>query len=79
VAGFSFESSLVKEVEAFFNGERLLWWLEALALMKSLGDSVVTLSSIANWFSVRSSSSFFGQYILTSSGAVVGSCRVHAC
>jgi WD40 repeat protein len=51
VAGFSFESSLVKEVEAFFNGERLLWWLEALALMKSLGDSVATLSSIANWFS----------------------------
>ncbi|KAG2350100.1 hypothetical protein BDR05DRAFT_955961, partial [Suillus weaverae] len=51
VKAMSFESSLAKEVEAFFDGERLLWWLEALALMKSLGGSVVTLSSIADWFS----------------------------
>ncbi|KAG2738391.1 WD40 repeat-like protein, partial [Suillus brevipes Sb2] len=47
----SFESSLAKEVEAFFDGERLLWWLEALALMKSLSSSAVTLLSIAKWFS----------------------------
>jgi hypothetical protein len=32
--------------------------LEALALMKSLGGLVVTLLSIAKWFSVRSSGSF---------------------
>ncbi|KAG2343052.1 WD40 repeat-like protein [Suillus weaverae] len=51
VSSTTFESSLAKEVEAFFNGERLLWWLEALALMKSLGGSVVTLSSITDWFS----------------------------
>ncbi|KAG2340254.1 WD40 repeat-like protein [Suillus weaverae] len=50
VAAMPFKSSLAKEVEAFFDGEHLLWWLEALALMKSLGGSVATLSSIANWF-----------------------------
>jgi hypothetical protein len=74
VAGFSFKSSLAKEVEAFFNGECLLWWLEALALMKNLGGSVVTLSSITNWFSVHSSSLFFGHHILMSSGVAIGSC-----
>jgi hypothetical protein len=58
VGSTSFESSLAKEVEAFLDGERLLWWLEALALMKSLGGSVGTLLSIAKWFSVRSSRSF---------------------
>jgi hypothetical protein len=79
VGSTSFESSLAKEVEAFFDGERLLWWLEALALMKSLSGSVVTLLSIAKWFSVRSSSSFFVQQILMGSGVVVGSCRFHAC
>ncbi|KAG2337995.1 WD40 repeat-like protein [Suillus weaverae] len=51
VKAMSFESSLAKEVEAFFDGERLLWWLEALALMKSLGGSVMTLSYIVDWFS----------------------------
>ncbi|KAG2753294.1 WD40 repeat-like protein [Suillus brevipes Sb2] len=60
----SFESSLAKEVEAFFRGERLLWWLEALALMKSLGGSVVTLLSIVKWLSVRSSSSFLSNKFL---------------
>ncbi|KAG1792154.1 WD40-repeat-containing domain protein [Suillus plorans] len=48
VGSTSFESPLAKEVEAFFDGERLLWWLEALALMKCLGNSVVTLLSIAD-------------------------------
>ncbi|KAG2747110.1 WD40 repeat-like protein [Suillus brevipes Sb2] len=49
--GFTrFESSLAKEVEAFFDGERLLWWLEALALMKCLSGSVVTHLSITDWF-----------------------------
>ncbi|KAG1800887.1 uncharacterized protein HD556DRAFT_967441 [Suillus plorans] len=51
VGSTSFESPLAKEVEAFFDGERLLWWLEALALMRSLSGSAVTLSCIANWFS----------------------------
>jgi hypothetical protein len=79
VSSTSFELSLAKEVEAFFDGERLLWWLEALALMKGIGGSVVTLLSITDWFSVRSSISCFFQQILMGSGAVVGSCRVHAC
>ncbi|KIK33561.1 hypothetical protein CY34DRAFT_35281, partial [Suillus luteus UH-Slu-Lm8-n1] len=51
VSSTSFESSLAKEVEAFFDGERLLWWLEALTLMKGIGGSVVTLLSITDWFS----------------------------
>ncbi|KAG2064689.1 WD40 repeat-like protein [Suillus decipiens] len=51
VTATSFESLLAKEVEAFFDEERLLWWLEALALMKSLSGSVATLSCIANWIS----------------------------
>ncbi|KAG1795566.1 hypothetical protein EV424DRAFT_1519921, partial [Suillus variegatus] len=55
VGSTSFESPLAKEVEAFFDGERLLWWLEALALMRSLGGSAVTLSCVADWFSVMSS------------------------
>jgi hypothetical protein len=59
VTAIPFESSFTKEVEAFFNGECLLWWLEAVALMKIIGGSVVTLSSLANWFLVHNSSSFF--------------------
>jgi hypothetical protein len=59
VIAIPFKSSLAKEVEAFFNGEHLLWWLEAVALMKIIGGLVLTLSSLANWFLVHSSSSFF--------------------
>jgi hypothetical protein len=79
VGSTSFESPLAKEVEAFFDGERLLWWLEALALMKGIGRSVVTLLSMIDWFSVRRSISFFVQRILMGSGVVAGSCRFHAC
>jgi hypothetical protein len=46
--------------------------------MKGIGGSVVTLLSIADWFSVRSLISFFVQQILMGNAAVVGSCRVHA-
>jgi hypothetical protein len=48
---------LVEEVEAFFDTERLLFWMEALALMKGLGGAAATLSSVALWLTVRSSSS----------------------
>jgi hypothetical protein len=75
----SFEPSLTKEVEAFFKGEHLLWWLEAVALMRSMGGLVVTLSSISNWVSVHCSSSFFARQILMGSGMVIGSYRVHRC
>jgi hypothetical protein len=52
------ESLLDKDVGDFFDGERLLFWLEALSLMKDLSSSVATLSSIADWLTVRGSSSF---------------------
>ncbi|OAX31239.1 hypothetical protein K503DRAFT_704006, partial [Rhizopogon vinicolor AM-OR11-026] len=45
----AFESSLAEEVQRFFDEERLLFWLEALALMKVLGGSTGTLSSVADW------------------------------
>ncbi|KAG2078667.1 WD40 repeat-like protein [Suillus decipiens] len=50
VQAASFGRTLAQEVEAFFNGERLLFWVEALALMGSLSSSRESLSSIANWF-----------------------------
>ncbi|KAG1772206.1 hypothetical protein EV702DRAFT_1246600 [Suillus placidus] len=53
IGATSFESSLAKEVEAFFDGERLLWWLEALALMKGLSRPAQSLPSIADWFEGR--------------------------
>jgi hypothetical protein len=54
----SFELSLAKEVAGFFDGEHLLFWLEALALMKRLsGSAVASLSCIADWLTVRGSSS----------------------
>jgi hypothetical protein len=57
VAATSFEPLLAKEVEIFFDGERLLFWLEALALVKGLSGSVGSLSSISDWFTVRGSTS----------------------
>ena len=68
----SFELSLVKEVAAFFDGERLLFWLEALGLMKCLSSSVVSLSCIADWLRVRRSNPSL-QHILTCNG-IIGSC-----
>jgi hypothetical protein len=53
----SFKPLLAKEVEAFFDGERLLFWLEALALMKGLSGSVGSLSSLSDWFTVCGSTS----------------------
>jgi hypothetical protein len=60
----SFEASLAKEVEACFDGERLLWWLEALALMKGLSGLSDTLSSLANWVTVCGFSSFLEPLVL---------------
>lgn len=50
VQAASFKQALAEEVEAFFSGERLLFWLEALALMKSLDSSAGCLSSISDWY-----------------------------
>jgi hypothetical protein len=54
VSATSVEPSLVKEVEAFFDGEHLLFWLEAVTLLGGLSGSVGTLSCIAVWLTVRS-------------------------
>jgi hypothetical protein len=51
-----FGRKLVEEVEEFFDTERLLFWMEALALLNGLSGSVATLSSVALWLTVRSSS-----------------------
>ncbi|OAX33785.1 WD40 repeat-like protein [Rhizopogon vinicolor AM-OR11-026] len=44
-----FNSSLAEEITSFFDKECLLFWLEALALMKDLSSSMRTLSSVADW------------------------------
>ena len=54
----SFDPLLIKEVKAFLNEERLLFWLEALALMKDLNSSIGTLSSVAVWLKVCGLNSF---------------------
>ncbi|OAX35139.1 WD40 repeat-like protein [Rhizopogon vinicolor AM-OR11-026] len=54
VRAASFEPSLAGEVGAFFDGERLLFWLEALALMKNFSGSLGTLSPIVDWLTGHS-------------------------
>jgi len=44
-----FELSLAQYIQDFFDGERFLFWLETLALIRSLSSSEC-LSSIADWF-----------------------------
>jgi len=56
VGATPFQSLLAEEIRGFLDAERLLFWLEALALMKGLSGSVGTLTSIASWFTVRSRS-----------------------
>jgi len=60
VRSTSFDSSLAKEVDAFFDGERLLFWLEALSLTDNLGSSVGALSYISDWLMVRSFTPLLG-------------------
>jgi hypothetical protein len=59
VRATSFTPLLGEEVEAFFYGERVVFWLEALALMKCLDASAASLSPITHWFVVSSWVSFF--------------------
>jgi len=72
VGATPFQSLLAEEIRTFLNAERLLFWLEALALMKGLGGSVGTLTSIARWFTVRSSSFNVSNRFLRV--VVIGSC-----
>jgi len=75
VRTIDFDPSLAKEVKAFLDDERLLFWLEALSLLKGVGGSSVTLSSIADWVQVRGLTTFLRptdpHCVL-----VAGSCRV---
>jgi hypothetical protein len=59
VKATSFEPLLAREIEAFFDGERFLFWLEALTLVRALNSTARSLSSVADWFMVRSCSSFW--------------------
>jgi len=52
VRTIAFDASLAKEVKAFLDDERLLFWLEVLSLLKSVAGSSVTLSCIADWVQV---------------------------
>ena len=55
----SIELPLAEKVRAFFDGERLLFWVEAVALLKVLSSSVATLQCIAKWLSVCCWTSYF--------------------
>jgi len=44
----SIEPPLAVKVKVFLNGERLLFWLEAVSLLEMLSGSVATLECIAN-------------------------------
>jgi len=78
VRTIDFDPSLAKEVKAFLDDERLLFWLEALSLLKCVSGSLVTLSCIADWVQVRGLTTFLrpkDSYCVL----VAGSCRVYGC
>jgi len=52
-----FDSLLAKEVEAFFDEERLLFWIEVLGLTRSVGSAARSLIPIQDWCTVRVSKS----------------------
>ncbi|OJA13993.1 hypothetical protein AZE42_04602, partial [Rhizopogon vesiculosus] len=49
VGAASFEQSLVTEIAAFFDDERLLFWIEALGLLRSFGSAARSLICISDW------------------------------
>jgi len=48
-----FNSHLAEAARAFFNHERLLFWFEALSLLKAINTSAGSLSSVIQWVEVR--------------------------
>jgi len=54
----SIEPLLVEEVKAFFDDERLLFWLEVVGLLKVVGGAVATLSCTADWLEVSCGASY---------------------
>ncbi|OJA17236.1 hypothetical protein AZE42_00167 [Rhizopogon vesiculosus] len=63
VQAATFELSLANEISAFFNGERLLFWLEALAVMKDLSSSVGSLECIADWLTGHAECTHIGDAV----------------
>jgi hypothetical protein len=47
-----FDPELAKEIQSFFEHERLFFWLEALGLMNALSGAVPALPLIAKWLKV---------------------------
>ncbi|KAG2067891.1 hypothetical protein BDR04DRAFT_825325 [Suillus decipiens] len=47
-----FDKELAKEVEMFFDHERLFFWIELLGLIKTLGNAAAALPTIAQWLKV---------------------------
>ena len=50
--GSAFGSQVAKEVERFFKSEQTLSWLEALSLLKELGNVHMTLDGVIRWAGV---------------------------
>jgi hypothetical protein len=48
----SFDKELAREVELFFDNERLFFWVELLALINALSGAVPALSLIPQWLKV---------------------------
>src|SRR6267154_675577 len=48
-----FNSHLADGIRAFFNHERLLFWFEALSLLKTISTAASSLSSVIQWIPVR--------------------------
>jgi len=52
VGATSVERLLVEEVKAFFDHDRLLFWLEVVSLLNVIGDAVAILSCMSDWLTV---------------------------
>jgi len=70
------EPLLVEEVKAFFDDERLLFWLEVVSLLKAVGGAVATLSCIADWLAVSCGASYLESVDSDDYCHLIGSFRV---
>jgi hypothetical protein len=53
VGATDFDTELAKEIESFFDHERLLFWIESLGLLNGLSVAVGVLPLISRWLKVR--------------------------
>jgi hypothetical protein len=47
-----FDTEVAESIRSFFDSERLLFWLEALGLLKAVSGAVVALPRITQWLEV---------------------------